>query len=54
MYANANDVAKLYKTSAYPTFYFIDKEGKIANVFSGYSDDFETKTSSIIDSLLNK
>jgi len=54
MYPNGGDVAKLYHVTAAPTFYFIDKEGKIANVFVGYSDDFEQKVTSIIDNFLNK
>ncbi len=50
----AADVVKLYEVSGFPTFYFIDKEGKIAKVKDGYSDDFEATTASTIDSLLNK
>jgi peroxiredoxin len=53
-YVNAADVVKSYHVSAFPTFYFIDKEGKIANVIVGYSDGFEAKTTAIIDKLLNK
>ena len=54
IYINAADVAKSYHIASYPTFYFIDKEGKIANVIDGYTDDFEEKVTSIIDNLLNK
>jgi peroxiredoxin len=53
-YVNAADVVKSYHVNAFPTFYFIDKEGKIANVIDGYSDGFEGKVTSIIDNLLNK
>jgi len=50
----AADVVKLYHVSEFPTFYFIDKEGKIAKVILGYTDDFETTATSMIDSLLSK
>jgi peroxiredoxin len=53
-YVDAADVVKSYHVGAFPTFYFIDKEGKIAKVMDGYGDDFEEKVTSIIDSLLNK
>ncbi|SDT69201.1 Peroxiredoxin [Mucilaginibacter mallensis] len=48
------DVAKAYHLPGAPLFYYIDKEGKIANVIFGYYDDFESKTTSLIDSLLSK
>ena len=51
-YVNAADVVKSYHVEGFPTFYFIDKKGKIANVFVGYSDDFEEKATSIINNLL--
>jgi len=54
MYGNEADVAKLYHVTAGPTFYFINKEGKIADVNVGYSDDFEERVTSIINNLLNK
>lgn len=53
-YVNAAEVVKAYQVQSFPTFYFIDKEGKIANAFDGYGDDFEGKVSSIIDGLLKK
>ena len=53
-YINAADVVKSYHVTAFPTFYFIDKEGKIGNVFVGYIDDFEEKVSSVVDNLLSK
>jgi peroxiredoxin len=53
-YVNAADVVKSYHVENFPTFYFIDKEGKIANVLVGYSDDFEEKVTSVINNLLNK
>jgi peroxiredoxin len=50
-----SEVTKLYHVPGGPYFYFIDKEGKIEKVIEGYySGVFEEKTSSIIDSLLNK
>jgi peroxiredoxin len=54
VYIGANSLCEKYQITGYPCFYFIDKDGKIANVFTGYSDDFETETSSIIANLLNK
>ena len=53
-YVNAGDMVKSYRVRAFPTFYFIDKEGKIANVIVGYTDDFEQKVTSVIDDLLKK
>lgn len=53
VYIDANTLPEKYQITGYPCFYFIDKDGKIANVSSGYLDDFETETSSIIDKLLN-
>ena len=54
VYIDSNSLPAKYQITGYPCFYFIDKNGKIANVFTGYSDGFETETSSIIDNLLNK
>lgn len=48
------DVAKSYHFAAAPLFYCIDREGKIANVTLGYTDDFESKTTALIDGLLSK
>jgi peroxiredoxin len=53
-YLNGGSVVKSYHVTAFPTFYFIDKEGKIAKVFVGYSDDFEAKAIAIIENLLIK
>lgn len=53
-YVNAANVVKSYHVNAFPTFYFIDREGKVANVTVGYSDGFEQKATSIIDGLLRK
>ena len=51
---NAADVIKSYHISGFPTFYFIDKKGKIADVQLGYGEEFEGKAIAIINSLLNK
>lgn len=48
------DVAKAYHLPGAPLFYYIDKEGKVANVIFGYDDDFESKTTAMIDILLSK
>ena len=53
-YINAADVVKSYHVTGFPTFYFIDKEGKIGNVFVGYNDDFEEKVTSVVNNLLSK
>ena len=53
VYIDANSLPAKYQITGYPCFYFIDKNGKITNAFAGYSDDFETEASSIIDNLLN-
>ena len=52
IYIDAGDVVKLYHIEGFPTFYFIDEEGKIANSVVGYADDFEAKATSVIDGLL--
>jgi peroxiredoxin len=54
IYIDAGDVVKLYHVEGFPTFYFIDQEGKIRSAFVGYYDDFEAKVTSIIDGLLKK
>jgi peroxiredoxin len=54
MYPDGGYVAKLYHMTDAPTFYFIDQGGKIASVFTGYSDDFEQKVTSVIENLLSK
>jgi peroxiredoxin len=51
---DAADVAKLYHMPGAPLFYCIDMEGKIADVTYGYKDDFEAKTTALIDGLLSK
>jgi peroxiredoxin len=53
-YVDAANVVKSYHVEGFPTFYLIDKEGKIANAAVGFGDDFEEKMTSIIDMLLNK
>lgn len=52
IYINAGDVVKLYHVSGFPTFYFIDRKGKIGSVIVGYNDDFEEKVTSVINELL--
>jgi peroxiredoxin len=53
-YINAAGVVKSYHVSAFPTYYFIDKEGKIDTTIVGYNDDFEKKVTSVIDKLFGK
>ncbi|WP_158799705.1 peroxiredoxin [Pedobacter sp. L105] len=53
-YINAAECVKSYHVTTFPTFYFIDKDGKVVNAFVGYSKDFEAKVTSIIDTLLSK
>ena len=52
VYINAGDVVSSYHVTAFPTFYFIDKQGKIASTIIGYDDDFEEKVSASINGLL--
>ena len=52
-FANAADVVRSYHVSGFPTFYFIDQTGKIAEVLVG-ADNFEEKATAIIDRLLDK
>lgn len=54
VYIDANSLPAKYQITGYPCFYFIGKDGKIANVIAGYSEGFEIETSSILDNLLNK
>lgn len=51
-YIKAANTVKSYHVNAFPTFYFINKEGKIANVTVGYTNDFEQNATSIINNLL--
>lgn len=52
IYGNAAQVAEDYHTSAFPTYYFINKKGEIANIVKGYDDNFEKKMTAVIESLL--
>lgn len=54
IYIHADDVVKSYHVTGFPTFYFINKEGKIAAIIEGYEDNFEEKAISIINDLLSK
>jgi peroxiredoxin len=53
-YIGAAGVVKAYHVTAFPTYYFIDREGEIQNAFVGYSDNFEEIVTTQIDNLLNK
>lgn len=53
-YVNGADVVKSYHVEGFPTFYFISKEGKIADIILGYNKDFEANAISIINGLLKK
>lgn len=52
VYINAGDVVKSYQVRGFPTFYFIDRKGKIAHVMVGYEEDFEEQVTAAIDKLL--
>jgi peroxiredoxin len=54
IYIDAAGVVKSYHVSGFPTFYFIDKEGKVASVIVGYNDNFEKEVSSIMNNLIAK
>jgi|SRR5437879_6252104 len=53
-YVNAAEVVKSYHVDGFPTFYFVDKAGKVADVTLGYDKDFEENATSIINALLKK
>ncbi|MES2266502.1 MAG: TlpA disulfide reductase family protein [Bacteroidota bacterium] len=53
-YINAADVVKSYHVTSFPTFYFIDKDGKVGDVFVGCNDGFSKKVTSAVDLLINK
>lgn len=53
-YVGAADVVKTYKVEAFPTFYIIDQQGKIANAISGYNEDFTKTITATFDALLGK
>jgi peroxiredoxin len=48
----SRDVAKAYGVTGYPTLFIVDKEGKIADVHTGYSRDLTTRLSKKLDALL--
>lgn len=52
IYGDAKGAFDAYHVSVSPTFYFIGKDGKIAQVLEGYGDSFETEATEIIDGLL--
>ncbi|MGF6849359.1 peroxiredoxin [Chitinophaga sp. W3I9] len=54
MYVDAKEVVQSYHVAAFPTFYFIGKDGKIAQVIEGYEEGFEEKATAIINDLLKK
>jgi thiol-disulfide isomerase/thioredoxin len=46
------DVAKEYGVTGYPTLFVIDKQGRVADVHTGYSKDLTTLLSKKLDALL--
>ncbi len=46
------DVAKEYGVTGYPTLFIVDKQGKVADVHTGYSKDLTTSLSKQLDALL--
>ena len=52
--ADAAGVFKSYHVDGAPTFYFIDKNGKIANSLVGFDDETEAKMENIIKELISK
>jgi hypothetical protein len=49
----ARPVAKLYRTSdlGYPCFYFLDQDGRVRRIETGYSTDLVTRLGKVIDRL---
>ncbi len=54
LHYEAAEVVKNYHITGGPTFYFIDKDGKIGEVIEGYDENFENKTATIFNKLLSK
>jgi len=54
IYTHGADMVKAYHVEGFPTFCIIDQQGNIAASLVGYSDEFETKVSGVIDGLLKK
>lgn len=53
VYIDSNSLPAKYQITGYPCFYFIDKNGNIAKIVTGFTEGFETEASLIIDDLLN-
>lgn len=53
-FINGSGVVKSYHVSFFPTFYLIDREGKIRNVLESCNDDFEEKLTSLLKTPLIK
>lgn len=51
-FVDAADAVKAYHVVSFPTFYFIDKKGKIASVVTSYDSDFQSNAAAIINRLL--
>jgi thiol-disulfide isomerase/thioredoxin len=51
---NAEKVTREYQVTGYPLLYVVGKDGKIAAVEVGYSDDLDKKLSEVIDRLLKE
>lgn len=53
-FIDAAEAVKAYHVTGAPTFYFIDRNGKIANVLDGFDDQTEMKMDAIIKELIKK
>lgn len=51
---DAAEVVRSYHVTGFPTFYFIDKNGVIANVMLGYGDDVPAKMAAVVEGLIKK
>lgn len=49
---NGKNTSKIFKVSAYPTFYLIDKQGNIVIAIEGYSNELEKKLTAEIEKLM--
>ncbi|WP_184547787.1 TlpA family protein disulfide reductase [Mucilaginibacter sp. FT3.2] len=49
---NGKNVSNDFKVSAFPSFYLINKKGKVTSTTVGYSEDFEQKIAKQIDNQL--
>jgi peroxiredoxin len=48
---DGKDVSKSFRVSGYPTFYLVDKQGRVGEAYNGYSEELEKNLVTQIDKL---